>query len=102
MPCKFVPFECVELVGGEVQGRPEFVWWREHVEVWRVNEEGVITAGESGGDAWLAFLCGRDIREGGKKKRKGQLHMFRLAIQWKQMYMMVIWHLVQHSKLCVT
>ena len=36
--CKFVPFECVELVGGEVQGHPEFVWWREHVEVRRVNE----------------------------------------------------------------
>ena len=29
----------------------------------RVNEEGVVTAsaGESRGDTWLAFLCGRDI-----------------------------------------
>ena len=39
-------FERVKLVGGGVQGRPEFVWCRECVEVRRVNEEGVVTASE--------------------------------------------------------
>ena len=52
-------FERVELVGGEVQGRPEFVWWRERVEVRRVNEEGVVTAGEKRRRYMVGlFVCG--------------------------------------------
>ena len=83
-----------------MQGRPEFVGQRERVKIRRVNE-GVVTAGER--RRYMLTICAEAISRGGKEKKKERsLHTFRLAIQWKQMYMTLVWRSVQRSKSCVT
>lgn len=95
-------FKRVELVVGKVQGRPEFVGRRERVEVRRVNE-GVVTVGERKRYMLAFFFCRRDFerenREKEKQKKERSLHIFWFAIQWKQMYMMIIWRSVQRSNM---
>jgi len=51
----------------------------------------------------MLAICVEAISRGGKEKKKERsLHTFRLAIQWKQMYMTLVWRSVQRSKSCVT
>jgi hypothetical protein len=99
-------FQRVELRACEVQRCPELIGRGKRVEVRRVDE-GVVTAGASEETFYVGFYftfrCGRDWKGGsggrGSKKHRRSLHIFGLAIQWKQMYTMIDCRSVHRSSI---